>query len=486
MRGKILFFAVLFLSAGFEDLAKEVKEYLLPNGLKLIVLKRGFAPVFTFRTYADVGSVDETLGQTGLAHLFEHMAFKGSSSVGSKDPEKEKKALQYLESAYLRLRDAQRRGVSKETIEKLEEEFRKWQEKAQEYADTNEFGFIINLNGGVGLNAFTTADSTQYFYSFPANRLELWAYLETERFSNPVMREFYKERDVVLEERRLRNESSPTGKLWETFIRTAFHAHPYGRPVIGFRSDLEEISATEALEFFRIFYGAKNLVIAVIGSVEPEEVYRVAKKHLSRIPPGSDPPRVITREPVLPAEKNVILREKAQPSLYVGYPVPEFAHPDRPALQLLSTALTTGRASILYSELVKNRRLVSSVFSFFSPGNKYPRLLIISAQPLKGTSPETVLSAVDEILASVRKEGITEEQLERAKNLWESQFIAQLESDFGLSGSLAFYEVLTGSWKFLFLEPERIKAVTLDDVHRVADIYLNNHRRTVAYIPLSQ
>ncbi|MFN4183128.1 MAG: M16 family metallopeptidase, partial [bacterium] len=336
-----------------------------------------------------------------MAHFLEHMAFKGSSSIGSKDPEKEKQALQHLESAYQKLRNARRTHQPPEIIQPLEEEFLQWKQKAQEYAETNEFGMIINLNGGVGLNAFTNADSTQYFYSLPSNRLELWAYLESERFADPVMREFYQERDVVLEERRLRNESSPTGKLYEVFVGTAFHAHPYGRPVIGFRSDLEDLSATEAEHFFRTFYGAKNLVIAVVGQVDPEEVYRFARKHLSKIPPGSDPPGVVTREPFLRVEKTVVLYEKAQPVLYIGYPVPEFAHPDRPALELLSIILSSGRSSILYSELVKKRKLVSSVSTSFTPGNKYPRLFTISAFPLKGVSPQEVISAIDEIFATL-------------------------------------------------------------------------------------
>lgn len=477
-----LFFLSFFT---FEDLGREVKEYTLPNGLKLIVLKRGLAPVFTFRTYADVGAVDETSGQTGLAHLFEHMAFKGSSSIGSKDPKKEKEVLKYLESAYQNLRNARRTRQPPEIIQQREKEFLQWKQKAQEYAETNEFGMIINLNGGVGLNAFTNADSTQYFYSLPSNRLELWAYLESERFADPVMREFYQEKDVVLEERRLRNESSPTGKLYEVFLSAAFHAHPYGRPVIGYRSDLEDISATEAENFFRTFYGAKNLVIAVVGQVEPDEVYRVALKHLSKIPAGGDPPPVVTREPLLPAEKTVVLYEKAQPALYIGYPVPEFAHPDRPALELLSLILSSGRSSILYSELVKKRKLVSSLSTFFAPGNKYPRLFTISAFPLKGISPQEVLSGIDEIFATITSGGITQEDLERARNQWESSFIAQLESDFGLSGALAFYEVLTGSWKNLFAQPEIFRSVTLEDIHRVAKTYLNPSYRTIAYIPLT-
>lgn len=479
----ISLFILVLIGASYTEYESRVVEFTLPNGLKMLVLDRGEAPVFTFRTYADVGGVDEALGETGLAHLFEHMAFKGTSTIGTRNYREEKKAIRAMEEAYQAYRDAVQRKADPDTVQHLQEEFLKLRAKADSYAVTNEFDRIIEENGGVSLNAFTTSESTQYFYALPSNRLELWAVLESERFADPVLREFYRERDVVLEERRLRTESSPFGRLAEEFDAAAFKAHPYGRPVIGHRADISTVSLTQAQAFFKKYYGAKNLVVTVVGDVDPDEVKRLAEKYFTRIPPGEDPPPVVTQEPPQNAERRVIVFDVAQPQLLVGYHTVEFVHPDRPALQALASILGSGRTSRLYQRLVKQEKIATGVSVFSgTPGNKYPGLLEISATPVKGKTAEALEPLIYLEIQKIQDEGVTPEEVKKFQTRAKASFIRGLSSNFGLSGQLAFFEVITGSWHNLFREPEKIMQVTPEDVQRVAQQYLKESNRTVAFI----
>ena len=250
----------LFLS-GFatrtraQDLAsfeKRVTLKVLDNGLTALVCERPEAPVFSFFTHVDVGADREVPGITGLAHMFEHMAFKGTDKIGTNDYAAEKAALEKIETAYDSYDRERRRevGRNEKKVAELEKAWKDAVAAADQYVVKNEFGEIVEREGGVGLNAFTGSDETAYFYSFPSNRVELWAYLESERFLHPAMREFYKERDVVFEERRLRTDSQPTGRLIEQFLTAAFTAHSYGHPVVGWASDLQAFSATDAMNFY--------------------------------------------------------------------------------------------------------------------------------------------------------------------------------------------------------------------------------------------
>ncbi len=284
-----------------QDLAqaeKKVTVHKLANGWTFIIYERPLAPVFSFSTYVDAGSAQEVPGITGLAHMFEHMAFKGTPNIGTTDYEAEKAALAKIDAAYAAL-DAERRrsGADPEKVKALEKSWRDLQEQADKYIVKNEFGEIVDRAGGVGLNAGTGSDSTVYFYSMPSNKTELWAYLESERFMHPVFREFYKERDVVKEERRLRTESSPTGRLQEQFTAAAFIAHPYHQPVVGYMSDLDSFSREDAERFFRTYYVPANIVTAVVGDVKATELIPILEKYFGRIPKGDPPPKLRTVEP---------------------------------------------------------------------------------------------------------------------------------------------------------------------------------------------
>src|SRR5207245_1680432 len=285
-----------------QDLAsfeKRVTVKTLDNGLTLVVCERSEVPVFSFFTHVDVGADREVPGITGLAHMFEHMAFKGTDTIGTTDSAGEKAALDEVERAYAALEAERHRSPGRDEARVAERE-RAWKDaldKAQKYVVSNAFGEIIEREGGVGLNAFTSSDETGYFYSLPSNRLELWAYLESDRFLHPVLREFYKERDVVHEERRMRTDSTPVGRLLEQFLAAAFTAHPYGQPVVGWPSDLESFSATDAAEFYRRYYVPANMVIALVGDVRASEAVPLVERYFGRLPAGTKPPAPRTVEP---------------------------------------------------------------------------------------------------------------------------------------------------------------------------------------------
>src|SRR5947209_11636377 len=288
--------------AGAQDLAsfeKRVTVHKLPNGLTLVVLERPEAPVFSFFTLVDAGSVQDPKGYTGLAHMMEHEAFKGTPTIGTKNWVAEKADLAQVEKAYAAYDYERKKEVGRDP-KKLAEMEKAWKaaiEKADEYVKPNEFSEILDQQGEEGMNAFTASDETGYFYSLPANRLELWAYMESERFLHPVMREFYKERDVVWEERRLRIDSSPIGRMVEQFLFTAFMEHPYHQPPVGWMSDLQRISATQAEAFFHKWYVPSNMVIGVCGDVQPAQVIAVAEKYFGRIPSPPKPLDTTTAEP---------------------------------------------------------------------------------------------------------------------------------------------------------------------------------------------
>lgn len=476
------------LTAGattFEELAGQVQTFTLDNGLKFIVLERHDAPVFSFFTLVNVGAADEEAGRTGLAHMFEHMAFKGTTSLGTEDYKAEKKVLDKVEEAYYALRNERFKGYDADStrLEELEANFKKLQEEASAFVVTNRFGEVVDRAGGRALNAFTGVDMTGYFYRLPSNKLEFWAILESDRFANPVMREFYKERDVVIEERRRSAESTPTGRLFTEMMGVAFLAHPYRDGVIGYRSDLEAFSRTEAEELYKRYYVAGNMTIVLVGDVKLGDVKKVAKKYFSMIPSGPVPPPVRTKEPKQMAERRVILVEDAQPVVVIGYHIPSIAHPDWYAYEMLAQILGSGRTSRLYENLVKKDKIATQTFAFTGqPGEKYPNLLGIFTLVSEGEDPYDVEQAIYEQIDKVIDEGVTEEELNKVRNRIKADFVRRVRGDLGLAIQLAFAESMQGDWRELFRSLDRMAEVTAEDVQRVARETLTRTNRTVGII----
>lgn len=484
-----LVIAILALSAPAQsqDLAafeKNVTEFTLDNGLTFIVVENHDAPVLSVLTYADVGSVDEVKGITGLAHVFEHMAFKGTTTIGAMDLEAEYEAMQKVDEIFDELRSERHKGhqADSERLASLEQDFEDAKKAAREFAESSAMDEAIDRAGGTGLNATTSRDATRYFYSLPSNKLELFFALESSRFFDPVLREFFVERDVVMEERRM-SESSPTGRLVEEMLSTAYKAHPYGEPTLGHMSDLESMTRAEAMDFFRRYYGADNLTIIISGDADPAHVKELAHEYFDRLPAGPPIEPVETIEPPQLAERRVIMEDKSQPVILMGYHKVDINHEDDVVFNVLSDILGSGRTSRLYTSLVKEQKIAVNASSFTDfPGSKYPNMMVFFAFPSKDHTAAVTEKAIEEEIERIRNEEVTEEELSRAKVRARVNLIRQLDSNMGLALQMAYFHVLTGDWRELFHSIDQISEVTAEDIKRVANQYLVPKNRTVASI----
>jgi len=486
--GAFVFLALLSSPVLFsQDLASfeaRTTVHKLKNGWTFVILQRDVAPVFSFSTYVDAGSVAEVPGITGLAHMFEHMAFKGTPNIGTKNYAAEKKALDEVEAAYQAYqKERLSSNPDPKRVEQLLAAFKQKQEEAAKFVVTNEFGDIIEREGGAGLNAGTGADSTVYYYSLPANKFELFTYLESERFLHPVFREFYKERDVVQEERRMRTESDPIGRLVEVFIGSAFQAHPYHYPTIGYMSDLQSITRTDAENFFNKYYIPANMVTAIVGAVKPQEIIPVLEKYFGRIPSREKPTELRTVEPPQTAERIVILKDQAQPFYLEGYHKPSVKHPDEVVYDAIDDILSGGRTSRLYRSLVRDKKIAVATASFSAfPGIKYPNLWAVYAFPAKGSTNEQVRDAIRAEIERLKKEEVTDEELTRFKTRARANLIRSLDDNQGLANQLSTYQAVLGDWRELFRYLDRIDKVTKADIKRVATETLKESNRTVGMI----
>ena len=467
----------------FRDMENDVVVKVLPNGVKVLILPRHVAPVISMATHADVGSVDEITGTTGLAHIFEHMAFKGTTTMGTKDYGKEKEALKKVDTAFHALKEERNKGplASADKLKVLEEAFAMAQEEAGKYVIPNQFGEMVEREGAVGLNAFTAFDQTVYHYSLPSNKLELWAAMEADRFTNPVLREFYKEVSVIREERRMGLESSPSGKLFEELLAAAFKAHPYHVLVVGHMSDLESITREEADAWFKKYYCGMNLTACVVGDVDPKQAMPVLEKYLSKIPAGEKPAPVETVEPPQRGLKRIYVEDTSQPMLALAFHRPSAKDADNATFTVITTLLGEGRTSRLYERLVKKDKLALAAFCE-SLGDKYPGLFILGALPNQGKTTDENETAIFEELERLKKEPVPADELAAVKVREKAKLINSLDSNEGLAIGLADAENVTGSWRNMFKKIDLIDKVTAEDVQRVAKQYLAKTNCTIAEI----
>ena len=468
--------------AQFEE---RMTEFTLDNGLTFLVLERHEAPVVSFHTYADVGAVDEVRGITGLAHLFEHMAFKGTKTVGTKDYEAEKVAMAKMDEIFLELKAERRKGdrSDKARLEQLQNQLKEAQEQAQQYLVHDEYEEVFSREGSSGFNAYTSQDATQYIVSLPSNKVELWMVMESDRFANPVLREFYKERDVVMEERRLSVESQPVGRLLEEFMGIAYKAHPYGDNIVGHMSDIATLTRAEAEAFFEKYYAPSNLTMAIVGDVDPDQVKALATKYFSQIPSRPKPDPVETVEPPQLGERRVVVDDPAQPFVLIGYHKPDIHHPDDAVFDAITDIVGMGRTSRLYKSLVKEKRIAVVASGFQGmPGTKYPNLFLFYAVPSRGHTNEECEEAIDAEIERLKSELVTPEELAKAKTRARASLIRQLASNSGLAAQLTFYEVITGDWRNLFKQLDKIEKVTAEDILRIASEYFTTKNRSVGII----
>jgi predicted Zn-dependent peptidase len=412
------------------------------------------------------------------------MAFKGTPTIGSKNWPEEQKALAAIEQVYSRLEQEQNRWFRSDPkkIEALQKELEEAIAKADGFVEENEYDRTVESNGGVGMNAGTSEDSTEYVYNFPSNRIELWFLLESERFLHPVFREFYKERDVVREERRMRVESSPQGQLVEALLAAAYEAHPYHNMPGGWASDIESFRRPEAEAFFKEHYSPGNMTIAIAGDVNPAQARRMAEKYFGRLPKGTLPPLVRTVEPPQDGERRVAVASPAQPFLGVAYKRPDQYSPDDAALDVLNSILSDGRTGLMYKEMVRDKKIALGAGSQAAfPSGKYPSLFLFFVVPAAGHTVEENEKALYQVIDRVKKEKVDDAALQRVKTKLRADLIRKLDSNSGLAGELSTYAANFGDWRKLFTELDEYNKVTAEDVQRVAQKYLLDKTRTLAY-----
>ncbi len=464
-------------------LAERVQEYRLDNGMRVLMVERHQAPIVSLNMTYRVGSVNERTGMTGVAHLFEHMAFKGTSTLGSRDYEKERPLLKEMERIDEALHKEEAKGASADpaVIQKLQARFEELDREAQAYVIPNEIGELYDKQGGVGFNAGTSRDFTRYTVSLPSNRLPLWATIESDRMANTVLREFYKEKAVVLEERRLRVDNQPSGKLSEVFLATAFEAHPYGLPTIGWESDIASLTVAQTRDFFETYYTPQNAVLAVVGDIRPKELIKLLEDSFRKVSSRPVPTSNITQEPEQTGERRVEAEFEANPQVMIGYHKPAIRTEDAYVFEVIDSLLSEGRTSRLYTRLVKEKQLALSISTGTDiPGARYPNLFVITAVPRLPHTTQEVEEAVYAELERFKKEPVEQRELTRILNQLDAALIRSLSTNSGLAAQLAYYEAVGGSWRYLLDAREKVSQVTPDDVMRVAKKYFIKSNRTVA------
>lgn len=457
----------------------------LPNGLTLIVCNRPEAPVFSFFTIVNAGSVQDPTSETGIAHMFEHLAFKGTKDIGTTNYPAEKVALARVEAAYAAYDAEYRKRVGKDPakLKELQTKFDDARAAAEKYVIPNQFTQIAELNGAVGVNAETSMDATQYFWSMPANRLQLWAYMESDRIANPVPREFYKERNVVMEERRMRVDSNPIGYMVEQFLATAYVAHPYRNPGVGWMSDVSQISATEADAFHKKYYVPSNIVVTVVGDVNATQAMPTLEKYFGSIPSGPAPEPLATIEPQQHAEKSVTLQEPTQPFYIEGYHRPSYLDRDDAVYDAISDIMSNGRTSMLYRSLVRDQKIAAEAAGFSGfPGEKYPNLFAFYAVPTPGHTPQEMRKAIHAEIEKLKTQDVSDADLAMFKTRARAEILRSLDNNQGLAEELGTYQLRYGDWRMLFQQLDKIDAVSKADIRRVANQVFKATNRTYAMI----
>ncbi|HEX8633907.1 MAG TPA: pitrilysin family protein, partial [Pyrinomonadaceae bacterium] len=471
-----------------------VQEILLDNGMRLLLVPRKGDPNVAAGWVARVGSVNERPGITGLSHLFEHMMFKGTHAIGTKNIEENLRLIKEMDAVRADLRreeqslilkarlgsiaDAKDPKFRSERHKELLAKFNELTKREKDLMVKDEFDRIYTTSGGSGMNAGTSNDFTVYFINVPANKLELWFWMESDRLRNPVFREFYSERDVVYEERRLRTDSTPTGKFDEQFEAMFWMSSPYGWPVVGWPSDLEGITREEALEYFAVNYAPNNLTAALVGDFEPARATELARRYFGRLPRGPrEPEPVRTQEMTQLAEQRMVAYAETSPQARVRYHTVADGHPDDVALSVLGSLLS-GRTGRLYKSLVLQQEVANSA-SGGQNGNKYEGYFQLSGVAKPGKSPEDVEQALYKEIERIQKEAVPADELQKIKNQSAANQFRGLQSNFGLMVQLLLRDANRG-WATINTDPARVQAVTPADIQRVANRYFKPENRTVA------
>lgn len=461
----------------------DVKKHVLANGMRVLVLENHSAPVFSTVMRFNTGSVDEHPGITGSSHLLEHMRFKGTKIIGTSNYEAEAPILAQIDSvAHLMLAEQVRlqnqlNSQDSARYKELRAQIAALQAQEKKYILKDEFWTTYLQNGATGLNASTGEDATQYIVSLPSSRLELWTYVEADRMANPILREFYSERDVVTEERRMTLENSARGTLAEAASATVNWASCYKWPVVGWMSDLQTLMREDVADYYKTHYSPSNAVTVIVGDVQADEVFAVMDKYFGPIPAQPLPPPVVSRDAPQDGERRVDIEYDASPSATIQWHVPSIGHPDLPALDMAASILSQGRTSRFF----KNIRQIglgqaSAGVDAFA---RYPGTFACDFQPFGDHTLREVEDSIYAEIDRMKTTKVSDWELEKVRNQSDAQLVRSLESNMGMAYRLANGEVLAGDWKYILTYQEALKKVTADDVMRVVNKYLTKSNRSV-------
>jgi len=465
-----------------DDIQINVREHELSNGMKILVVENHVAPVVSTIIRYKVGAVDERTRITGISHFCEHMMFKGTKLFGTSNYEAEVPFMAEMDSLaeliYLekgKLRNPLSDG-SKEEVTRLRQEIADLQAEQAQYIIKDELWETYLKNGGSRLNASTGTEGTQYYVSLPSNRLELWAFMESDRMANLVLREFYSERDVIREERRQTSENRAWGVIYEAVSATAHWTSPYRWDAIGWGTDIENYRRDDMAEHFATYYHPSNAIACVVGDVDPEEVFALCEKYFGAIPAGPPPPPVFTDDAPQKGERRVEVEFDASPIAMMAWHMPPAGHPDVAALDVLSDILARGRTSRFYKNILENKLgRVSAGMSF----SRYPSLFTCRVTPMGDHGAEEVIEAALAEIEKIKTEPVEAWEIERVRSQYDAGFIRSLNSNMGLAYRLANYQAINGDWRYMLDYRDEYKAVTPEDIMRVAEKYLTKSNRTV-------
>lgn len=483
-------FVFIFLlgAAPVSDWAKEVHEVKLSNGLRFLLYPRGEAPIFTAYIRFKAGGLDEETGKTGLAHFLEHMAFKGTDKLGTKDYAQEKPLLDEIDKVGAELAAEYRKGGKSDAarIKDLREKLRALHDREVPLLEKEQLAKIMLENGGADYNANTTKDMTTYYVSLPSDKIRLWAELESERIFKPVFREFYEEKDVVLEERRMRVDNDPDGRLYEAFIQAAFPDGPYHSPTIGSVQDVLGLTTGDLTAFWKKYYNPSNMIGAIVGRFDVDQTKKILEETFGKLQfdsvasPETRPASAVVLQK---QENRITVKLKARPRILMGYHKPTLPDDDDYVFDLIDQVLGDGRSSRLYRSLVLERKIAASVSTSTGvPGSRLPNLFLIEVSPLNEGSSEDTIKAVSEEIDKLLTDGITPMELEKAKNRLMVDMLWQLKANEGLASQLTYFDVIGGNWRYLAEYMDKIAKFGPDDVKRVANRYLVPSNRTIGVL----
>jgi predicted Zn-dependent peptidase len=473
----IMMSVLLFIPGYLQAIEMPVVErYVLDNGMTFLLLPRDSSSV-SFDVKVSVGSIDEHPGKTGLSHMLEHMMFKGTRTIGTINYRKEEKLLDEMDALAEKLKMA-----TPEEGKTLNDRMAGLIKEASAVQIPGELDSLYSIAGGIGLNASTSADLTSYHVSLPKGRIEFWAAIESERMREPVFREFYTEKDVVLKERSQRVDLSDEGTLFEKFLLHAFEASPYRYPVIGFRKDVEGLTRKDLQDYYFEHYIPRNMVVAIAGGFNPEETKKVLSRYFGKIPNRGKAESMALDEPVRRAKIKIKISSKEQPSIYMGIQKPKLPSIDDTCFDVIEQVLTGGETSRLVKALIK-KGYASDVSAYNGlPGSRLDNLFIISANPLSPHTNQELEDMIWKEIDLLKKDGITKEELDQTVRVLTKSILSSLETDAGAASVLSTYEMLAGDWKYIFKNLEVLQGLTSEQIKECSAKYLVRENAITAYL----